>query len=59
MAKSLRENFNAKTITLNIYKHYFGYAPLNTEYFPEEMLNDLNKISSHTNDALVGLLDRL
>ena len=57
--KSLRENLNATTITLNIGSHYFGHYPSNTEYFPEEMLKDLNEISSYTNDAFSWFIGQI
>ena len=57
--KSLRENLNSTTIALSILSHYFGHAPYNTEYFPAEMLNDLNEISSYTNDAFCWFIGQI
>ena len=36
---------------MKIERNSFGYHPEVTEYYPDEMLNDLNEIYSLTNDA--------
>ena len=59
MPQSLRENLNSTTIKLNINFHYFSNAPLNTEYFPDEMLKDLNEIRSYTNDAFSWFIGQI
>lgn len=41
-----------KIIRLKIERNYFGYQARNTDFFPDEFLEDLQKMKKYVNDPL-------